>query len=203
MQRATRLTTVIIVSMLLPIVPFIMVGELPGERWLSQNDGNSLLFGATGGGLLALDILLPVPSSLVGTALGGRLGFLAGALWCWSGLMIGNLVGYALGHLFPRRFATELPEAPSEAVLFLSRPVPVLAEAATVTAGANRLALRAFMIPCALGNAVYAVVLCANAALWLPGDWRGPALALPMLLPVLAWYFWGRTARPGVGEDGS
>lgn len=200
MHRATRLTTVLIVSMLLPILPFVFVGELPGERWLSQNDDNALIFAGTGSGLLALDILLPVPSSLVGTALGARLGFPSGALWCWFGLMAGNLTGYALGHLFPPRFATHLPRVPSELVLFLSRPVPVLAEAATLAAGANRLDLRAFALSCALGNAVYAAVLCANAALWLPGEWRGPALALPMLLPALAWLLWRRMSRQRSGS---
>ena len=195
MQSATRLTTVVIVSMLLPVVPFIIIGELPGERWLSQTDDKTLLFAAMGSGLLAVDILLPVPSSIVGTALGARLGFFSGFLWCWSGLMAGNLVGYTLGHLFPRRFVTKLPEAPSAAILFLSRPVPVLAEAATVAAGANRLGLRPLLLSCALGNAIYAAVLCANAALWLPGDWRGPGLVLPMLLPAVAWLLWRRTAK--------
>lgn len=195
MQRATRLTIVLIVSMLLPILPFIVVGELPGERWLSQNDENALLFAITGSSLLAADIALPVPSSIVGTALGARLGFSRGFLWCWGGLMAGNLLGYAMGHLFPRRFITDLPRAPSEVVLFLSRPVPVLAEAATVVAGANRLDLRPFLAATALGNAVYAAVLCANASLWLPGDWRGPALALPMLLPALAWLLWRHVAE--------
>lgn len=199
MQRAARLTTIIIVSMMIPLLPFIVIGELPGERWLSQNDHNALLFAATGSGLLAVDVLLPVPSSIVGTALGARLGFSMGVLWCWSGLMLGNLVGYALGQLLPHRFASELPEVPSEAVLFLSRPVPVLAEAATLVAGANRLGLRPFLSATAIGNAVYAAVLCASAALWLPGNWAGPALALPMLLPVAAWLLWRRVAQQHAG----
>lgn len=193
MQKATRLAIIIIVSILLPVLPFLVVGELPGERWLSQTDENALLFAVTGSGLLAADILLPVPSSLIGTALGARLGLVNGAAWCWLGLMSGNIIGYLVGQLFPRRFASDLARKPTEAILFLSRPVPVFAEAAAIAAGANRLGWRVFLVPCLLGNALYSLVLCASAALWLPGSWRGPGLVLPMLLPVALWLLWQRS----------
>jgi uncharacterized membrane protein YdjX (TVP38/TMEM64 family) len=191
-HKAVRLTLIIIIAVLIPVVPFLVVGELPGERWLSEADDNALLFGATGSGLLALDIALPIPSSLVGTALGARLGFWAGSIWCWLGLMIGNMVGYGFGQLFPRRFATLLPLEPSQAILFLSRPVPVFAEAIVMAAGAIRLPLLPFFLSCALGNAIFAVALCANATLWLSADWAGAALVFPMLLPLLAWFGWRR-----------
>jgi membrane protein YqaA with SNARE-associated domain len=193
-QTAVRLTVIIIIAVLIPLIPFLVVGELPGERWLSKSDDNAVLFATLGSSLLALDIVLPIPSSIVGTALGARLGFLVGTVCCWVGLMAGNLLGYGFGHLVPRRFATLLPSKPTGVVLFLSRPVPVFAEAAAMTAGANRLPMRLFFVSCALGNAVYSVALCANAVLWLPGDWKGPGLVLPMFLPVLAWLAWRRFA---------
>jgi uncharacterized membrane protein YdjX (TVP38/TMEM64 family) len=195
MHKTLRLTLVIILSMLIVLVPFFVVGELPGERWLSRADDNALLFAVTGCGLLVLDIALPVPSSLVVTAMGARLGFLAGFAWAWLGLMLGNSLGYGFGRLFPERFATRLPLAPTEAVLFLSRPVPVLAEVATMTAGATRLPMWPFVISCALGNAIFAASLCANAALLLPGNWNGPGLVLPMLLPAMAWVVWHGVRR--------
>lgn len=192
MQKLSSLTTIIIVAILVPIVPFLVVGELPGERWLSQTDDNALLFGLTGTGLLTLDIALPIPSSLVGSALAARLGFWAGLLCCWLGLTAGNMVGYAAGHLYPRRLATPLPPEPLSAVVFLSRPVPVIAEAVAMTAGATRMPPASFLLSCALGNAVYALALCTNATLWSAADWKGPALIFPMTLPVLAWFAWRR-----------
>lgn len=192
MQKFLNLTTIIIVAILIPVVPFLVVGELPGERWLSRADDNALLFAATGSGLLALDIALPIPSSLVGTALGARLGFWAGAACCWLGLMAGNLIGYAFGHLYPRHLATNLPNQPMDLVVFLSRPVPIFAEAAAIAAGANRMPPLSFLLSCALGNGVYAAALCANASLWLAEHWKGPALVFPMFLPVLAWLAWRR-----------
>jgi uncharacterized membrane protein YdjX (TVP38/TMEM64 family) len=191
-QKLSRLTSVILVAIAIPIVPFLVVGELPGERWLSRADDNALLFAITGSGLLTLDIALPVPSSLVGTALGARLGFWAGSLCCWLGLTAGNLLGYGFGHLYPRRLAASLPPEPMGALVFLSRPVPVIAEAVALTAGATRMPLTSFALSCALGNGIYALALCANASFWLAAGWRGPALIFPMLLPVLAWFAWRR-----------
>jgi uncharacterized membrane protein YdjX (TVP38/TMEM64 family) len=191
-QTTVRLIAVFIIAVLIPLIPFLVVGELPGELWLSEAHDNSVLFAATGSGLLALDVALPIPSSIIGTELGVRLGFWAGFTWCWFGLMVGNMIGYGFGHLVPGRFATSLPSEPTGTILFLSRPVPVFAEAATLAAGANRVPLRAFILSCALGNAIYAISLCANAVLWFPGDWKGPGLVFPMLLPVLAWFAWRR-----------
>ncbi len=193
----TRLTIIIIVALLIPIIPFAVIGELPGEQWLSATDDNSLLFGATGCGLLAADILLPVPSSIVGTMLGARLGFLAGVGWTWCGLMLASLLGYGAGRLLPVRTTTDLPQLPSLLVLFLSRPVPVLAEAASFTAGAGRMNLPGFLTATTAGNGLYALALAGNGAALLPDALAGPGLVLPMLLPVAAWLTWRWLAKRG------
>jgi uncharacterized membrane protein YdjX (TVP38/TMEM64 family) len=201
MGKTTRVTVVIIVSLLLPLVPFLLIGELPGERWLSATDDNALLFGLSGSGLLALDILLPVPSSLIGTALGARLGFFFGILSCWSGLMLGTLIGYCVGHLLPAKFATHLPRTPSLALVFISRPIPVLAEAAAIAAGAYRLPFHGFVVASSLGNAVYSLALCASAVLWLPNGLAGPGLVVPLLLPVAGWLWWQTKHQEQTGGD--
>ena len=59
-----RQSIVIIAALLVPILPFVIIGELPGERWLSSADENAWLFGLTGSGLLMLDIALPDMSGL-------------------------------------------------------------------------------------------------------------------------------------------
>lgn len=191
----TRLTVIIILALLIPIIPFAVIGELPGEQWLSATDDNALLFGITGSALLASDILLPIPSSIVGTMLGGRLGFLPGWAWAWAGLMLGNLLGYSAGRLLPARRGAELPALPSLLVLFISRPVPVLAEAASFTAGAGRMGLSGFLAATLAGNGLYAFALAGNGAALLPGALAGPGLVLPMLLPVVAWLTWRWLAR--------
>ena len=74
----TRALYVLALAALVPLVPFAVVGELPGERWLVASSGDALRFGATGALLLAADVLLPIPSSVIGALLGGRLGFAGG-----------------------------------------------------------------------------------------------------------------------------
>jgi 3-dehydroquinate synthase len=177
-------------AMLVPIVPFIIVGELPGERWLEASGAGSVGFGMLGAALLALDVLLPIPSSIVGAMLGGRLGFAAGFSWAFLGLCSGQLAGYALGRLLPARWASELAEAPSLALTFLSRPVPVLAEAVSIAAGVERVRFTHFMAAGALGNAFYAAAMAGDGAALLPQGVLGPGLILPMLLPVLAYLLW-------------
>ena len=195
MRISSRLVMVIIAALLIPIIPFLVVGELPGESWLSSTDSNALLFAVSGAGLLAADVLLPVPSSIVGTLMGARLGLVTGWPWVWAGLMLGNLVGYAAGRLLLGRLDTRPPQAPTLLILFVSRPVPVLAEASTFVAGAGRMSLWPFLAVCAAGNAIYALVLTGNGATLLPDTLVGPGLIIPFALPVLAWLLWRWLAR--------
>lgn len=195
LSRARRFALVLGIALLIPIVPFVLIGEVPGERWLSAADDNALTFGLAGASLLAADFLLPVPSSFVGTVLGARLGFLPGLAWCWTGLTLGNLLAYAAGRLLLSRFGDALPTAPTLLAVFASRPVPVLAEAAAFTAGAERAPLVGFLLAAGAGNLVYALALTGNGAALLPDAVLGPGLLVPMLLPVAAWLAWRWLAR--------
>jgi hypothetical protein len=76
--RRFRILGVILVSIVVLSQPFVIVGELPGERWLSASDSRAPVFAALGTLLLAGDLLLPVPSSAVGVMLGARLGLALG-----------------------------------------------------------------------------------------------------------------------------
>ena len=99
--------------------------------------------------LLALDVFLPVPSSIVSTASGMLLGFWLGSAVVWGGMMAGCLVGYAIGARgsgAARRFigddgisgASRLMQRYGDLTIVLCRPVPVLAEASVVFAGLVR-----------------------------------------------------------------
>ena len=204
-EKVSRQFTVIIAALLVPIVPFVIIGELPGERWLSGTDDDAWLFGLTGGGLLALDIALPVPSSIVGTLLAARLGFWPGFLATWIGLLAGNLLGFSLARFAANRLRSWLPVFPESTTLvlvFLSRPVPVVAEAMALTAGATRMSALPFLLTCGAGNFIYAIVLAGNGAALVPAGLAGPGLVVPMLLPVAAWLAWRHLARrPGFSGE--
>lgn len=191
-MRLRRALYVLLLAAALPLVPFLLIGELPGERWLAAAGEQSVWFGASGAALLALDVLLPIPSSILGAMLGGRLGFAVGFAWAFTGLCVGQLLGYGLGRLLPNRWASELPAAPSVALVFLSRPVPVLAEAVAVASGVERVPLPRFLAAGAAGNALYAAAMAGNGAALLPEGLAGPGLIGPMLLPVVAYWAWYR-----------
>jgi uncharacterized membrane protein YdjX (TVP38/TMEM64 family) len=190
MRPALRSLAIITAALCIPLVPFFIIGELPGERWLSAKDDSAGVFALVGAGLLALDALLPVPSSIVGTMLGARLGFLPGFAAAFLGMMTGQVLAFAASRYVLRHRARALPTAPTLAFLFLSRPVPVLAEAVAFAAGAARVRWPQFLFACGAGNLVYASALALNGAALIPGELLGPGLVLPMLLPVAAWLAW-------------
>ncbi len=190
MRRTVRAVLIITAALCIPLVPFFIIGELPGERWLSATDEHAVAFALTGAGLLAADALLPVPSSIVGTMLGARLGFGPGTLAAFVGMMAGQVLAYAASRWLLRRRTGALPAAPTLAVVFLSRPVPVLAEAVAIAAGAARVSWPQFLLACGAGNLIYAAALALNGAELLAGSLLGRGLVLPMLLPVAGWLLW-------------
>lgn len=189
-----RQATVIIAALLLPILPFVIIGELPGDEWLSARDNDASLFALTGTTLLALDIFIPVPSSILGTLMAARLGFWPGFACIFAGLVVGNLVGFGITRLAVRRFRSWLPQFPkttSLAVVFLTRPIPIVAEAMALAAGATRMPVPTFLLVSGSGNLIYAFALAANgAALVTESFLTGRGLILPMLLPAATWLAW-------------
>jgi uncharacterized membrane protein YdjX (TVP38/TMEM64 family) len=146
--------------------------------------------------LLAGDVLLPVPSSLVGTAAGFFLGFAGGTLTVLAGMTLGSLAAYALGRFSGRALARRLVgeretarlralwDRFGDGAVVVARPVPVLAEASAVFAGIGGMAPGRFLALSTLSNlgiaAAYAAVgrfsaradsflLVFAAAVLLPG----------------------------------
>ena len=164
-------------------------------------------------GLLAGDIVLPVPSSLVSVFAGAAFGWLAGAVVIWIGMSLGCLAGYALGvsagRLLALRVVGEgelerakrLFESAGPAALIVTRAVPVLAEAGTLAAGAARMNLAAFVVSTGLANAAVAAAYAAvGAAAASSQSFLILFLGLA-LIPALAWSAWLRTRRPTSLKD--
>lgn len=194
-RYARRISLIVTAAVCVSSLPFLLVGELPGERWLSANDDHAMRFALVGAALLGVDVILPIPSSVVGTMLGARLGFGVGFLAIFVGLMAGQSTAYLVSRSLLRERSVPMPAAPLLAVVFVSRPVPVLAEVVVLSAGAARMNGSRFMLACGSGNLVYAGLLALNGSQWLPGALIGPGLLLPMFLPVAAWLIWRRMRR--------
>jgi uncharacterized membrane protein YdjX (TVP38/TMEM64 family) len=170
-------------------------------------------------GLLAGDVVLPVPSSLVGTAAGYLLGFAAGTAVAWAGMTAGCLLGYALGARAGRPAAGRLVGAEElvrlEALrarfgdwaLVITRPVPVLAEAAVVFAGVGKMPPGRFLALTAFSNLGISAAYAAVGAFSASANSFLLAFAGAILLPLVAMAVLGRgrigAVRPRTGESGS
>ena len=154
-----------IILIALVLVPFFLFEEqfnALGAR-LAAGEGSSWTSAGAIAGLLALDIVLPVPSSIVSTAAGVLLGFAKGTAVCFIGMTVGSWSGYWIGASasnWTRRFVGEESLKRASAMmsrygdwaLALCRPVPVLAEASVVFAGMTRMPRARFGWLTALSN---------------------------------------------------
>lgn len=145
--------------------------------------------------LLALDVFLPVPSSLIATASGVLLGFMQGSLVTWMGMQAGALIGYALGRSAgrgaARRFVGEGELRRAEHShcrwggfsLVVSRAVPVLAESSVLLAGLVRMPFARFVAWTGASNAAISMVYASVGAYALETRAFLMAFAASMLLP--------------------
>jgi membrane protein DedA with SNARE-associated domain len=147
-MRWAVLWVILITIVLLPFVLFGEQFEAFGKQ-ITQSDTSRWLVAGAVFSLLALDVFLPVPSSIVSTGAGVLLGFGVGTTVVWSGMMAGSLLGYAVGARgsgAARKLvgadgiarAADLVKRYGDLTIVLCRPVPVLAEASVVFAGLVR-----------------------------------------------------------------
>jgi len=179
------------------VVPFLLFGkplEQQAKGWLHSADtwpGKAALVV----GLLAGDILLPTPSSVVNTFAGAALKFWGGTAAAWLGMTLGAVLGFGLARVFGRPLARRLAAADEiervdrlsarfgPGLLVLMRAVPVLAEASVLFFGTTDLAWRRFLAAVALSNLVIAA---GYAAL---GNWIALPIAIPLALIIPAVIF--------------
>ncbi len=190
--------------LLILIVPFVFFGEPLESRMRQWVAGD--LSAATMAGLvvtlLAVDIFLPVPSSVVSTVAGRVLGVVGGTLASWLGLTLGALIAFALARTLGRRVALrfckeedfartdQLSRRYGPAILVLARPVPVLAEATVLFFGTTTLPWQRFLVPVALSNlGIAAVYAELGSAVDLPVALVA-SVVLPMLAAVIARRLW-------------
>ena len=204
MSRLLKPLLMLVLALAVPIVPFLIFGD-PLERRIEEMIRGSMPRAAMAGlvvGLLATDIVLPVPSSAVSTVSGRALGFWPGAAASWLGMTLGAVAGFGLARAFGRPLALRLSGADDldridvaagrfgPLVLVLARPVPVMAEASVLLLGATRLPWGRFLIPAALSNlgiaAAYAALgTCVRLPIAIAAS-----LALPLVAAAATRRFW-------------
>ncbi len=204
------LTTIALI-LAVPIVPFLFCGwylepqieALVSGSWLRERPWVAASLGI---GLLVADIVLPIPSSLVGTFLGALLGIAAGGLVIWIGLNLGALVGYELARWFSFGWRNRLGSNPAHhriaqlrdhwglGALAVCRGVPVLAEASILAAGIYRLPRISFWIMVAPANLGLALAYAILGSMSLAAGWLPLGLTLSLGLPAWALWFLARSS---------
>lgn len=198
-------------ALAVPILPFFVFGESAESQmahWLdlSESPGTTAALVI---GLLAGDIFLPVPSSLVSTFAGKALGFWLGAAASWCGMTIGASSAYwlvrCLGRPLARRLSSEEELARMDAladrhgilILILARPIPVFAEASILVMGMMRIGWWRFFAAVGLSNfGIAAAYAALGDRVQLPIAMTA-ALAMPLIVAAVARWFWpaAREAR--------
>lgn len=155
--------------------------------------------------LLAGDLVLPVPGTMVISALGFIYGVWVGGIVAAAGMTTAGLLGYGAGRLCSERFARRwLGGADFEKgklffarsggwAVAVSRALPILPEVISCTAGLVRMPFRRFVVALACGSVPTGFLFAAigNAGRDAPG-W---AVGLTLLIPAALW--WAvRTIRP-------
>ncbi|MFJ4390997.1 3-dehydroquinate synthase [Pseudomonas soli] len=165
------------------------------EHFLPSTPAQMLTLGLLLIGLLALDVVLPVPSSMVALLAVATLGSVGGYLVIFIGLCLGAGLGYALGAGYFRLLSSRLglhQRQPGQLAyrlgtlsLICLRGVPVLAETSVVAAGMQRYPLRAFILVTTLANAGLALAYSAIGSFLVAQNALLVTLLAGMVLPAL------------------
>jgi uncharacterized membrane protein YdjX (TVP38/TMEM64 family) len=200
-----------IVVLAVPIVPFVLFGERV-ESWLAAWRDDPPAWPIVAAAvilLLATDVFLPIPSSLVSTLAGSQLGAWGGAVAAWVGMTSGAIIGFAVARQWgPRlvfcvtrpddlRRTAALVDRLGPLLLVLGRGVPVLAEATVLLFGMHGLSWRRFLPPVLLANLGLALAYSLFGELAERYHSLPLALAVAIALPVLmvaAFRIWTRPA---------
>lgn len=203
MNRFIRTLLVVTVVLMVPVVPFLICGaalETRLEAFLAARQ-TATWTAATVFGLLSSDIFLPVPSSVLTTVAGGRLGISLGTLIAWAGMSTSALIGYFLARKWGRplvtrwisvdqwQFEDRITDRHGVWLVVVTRAIPVVAEAMVLLAGMHAMPVKTFVPAVFLSNLGIALAYTALGSLaarqhWLPFA-LGVAAALPLLLPAV------------------
>ncbi len=198
MPRAVRVFVLgTLAAVAIPLVPLLVFGEqldVAVARFLDPPPAAAVV-AAVEVGVLTADILLPVPSSLVTTLGGAILGVPLGTLCGWLGMTLAALVGWGLGRLLggravsrlppeERRFVEQFRHKAAGLLVILSRPIPLLAEAAAILVGGSGMPLMRFLPAAAAGNLAVALAWSLAGSLGRQYEQLQSILVLSLLVPV-------------------
>ena len=189
----------VMIVLAVPIVIAVCQGEMFADwatQWRDEPPAKSVLALAVIG-ILAADIFLPVPSGPLNALAGAQLGIPLATVVCWTGMTLGAVVAFGLakrwGRPWTARFVDQqdldslrTASAGSEGwMLLITRPAPVLAEAAVLLAGLIAIPWRRFLPPVAAANLLIAATYAVLGSYAAENDVLALAIIASVLLPLV------------------
>ena len=189
----------ILVSLLVMFLVFEQLGlslfDDP-DAWIHSRTGS---VAAAGVGLLVLDVVLPVPSSLVMIAHGAIFGLVLGTLLSLIGSTGAALVGFTIGRfgssvLVPSFIPTDQMAVANSlfgrwgmVAVVVTRPIPLLAETTAIVAGTSRLSYGQMTIATIAGSLPAAALYALTGSIAVSLNSTVLGFGLVVLIAGLFW----------------
>lgn len=156
-------------------------------------------------GLLAADVVLPVPSSLVMASLGATYGLVVGTSLAAIGSLLAAVIAFRIGrrangaldHIVgstDREAFANWFETRGDAMVVASRPVPIIAETVAALAGTTTMRTRRFVVVALIGTLPAALAYTAAGAAVADLDNWASVLAAGLAVAAMFWLA-GMTVR--------
>ncbi len=199
MRRIPKMVWLILAVALCIIVPFCLFEEAI-TAWFNHvtavESQTRTVIGSVLFGSLALDIFLPVPSSLASTLCGMVFGVWKGFLLSFMAMNLSCVLGYCLGarcSIYAQKCIGETELSTLQRffarydtlILVALRAVPVLAEASVLFAGLSCTPKRKTALLLLAGNAVVSLMYALVGAYGKSTDSMLPAFAGSMIISAL------------------
>jgi uncharacterized membrane protein YdjX (TVP38/TMEM64 family) len=165
-------------------------------------------------GLLAADVLLPIPSSLVMVLSGAAFGVVWGSLLSLTGSILGEWLGFEMVRRFGRRVTRSVAgdgelaavsrffERHGAVAVMVTRPLPIVMETMSLAAGLSGMTRRVFLIASLVGTAPIVVVYAYAGAVSREVGSLLPAAVILVTLTAAAWLWYrsrsSKLVRPPV-----
>ena len=157
--------------------------------------------------LLAADVFLPVPSSIIMVLSGAAFGVLWGAVFALVGSVAGEWLGFELVRKFGRgassRIATDEDidrvnaffERYGALAVIVTRPLPIVMETMSLVAGLSRMRREVFLLASLVGTMPIVLVYAYAGAVSRQVGSLLPAAVILVAVTALGW-LWYRSNRP-------
>ena len=163
---------------------------------------------ATVVGLLAADVFIPIPSSVIMILSGAAFGVWWGSLLAFVGSIAGEWLGFELARRFGSAWASRFIGDAREvermnamlarhgaAAVAVTRPLPVVMETMSLVAGVSTMKRRTFLLASVVGTAPIVVVYAYAGAMSREMGSLVPAIVILLAIGG-AGLIWYRASRP-------